>query len=75
MPSTNRSYLKTEASEFVKQYIAYDSSSRPEYIYVAPVDAANGAPCSVTRYSYDGTSSRVLKMKEYAGTWNSSYDI
>jgi hypothetical protein len=71
----NRALLQTEAGEFVKQYIAYDSSSRPEYVYVAAAGAADGAPCSITRYTYDGTSSRVLKMKEYEGTWDSSYDI
>jgi hypothetical protein len=70
-----RAHLISEAHEFVKQYIAYDGSSRAEYIYVAPVDATNGTPCSVTRYVYDGISSRVLKMKEYQSTWNSTWDI
>lgn len=61
--------------ELVKQYIAYDASNRPEYTYTAYYLADHGDPCIVTQYSYDGTSSRIQKRKESAGTWDSSYDI
>lgn len=67
--------LKSHAKEFVKQYITYDLSNRPEYVYTAYADAVNGADCQLTQYVYDGSSSRVIKRKETIGTWSSSYDI
>lgn len=67
--------LKTQAAEYVKQHIAYDVSNRVEYVYTVRSDATNGTPCSVVRYSYDGTSARVVLMKEYNGTWDSTWDL
>jgi hypothetical protein len=64
-----RLHLLTEMNEFVKKYIAYDASNRMEYVYVAKWNAINGEPCSVTRYVYDGVSTRVVKAKEYQGAW------
>ena len=75
MGSSTSAQLTTGAKEYVKQYITYDSSSRPEYVYTAAVGTIHGAPCSVTRYVYVGTTSRISKRKEYDGTWDSSYDI
>lgn len=74
-PTTTTELLKSHEKELVKQYIAYDASQRVEYIYTAVKDAPNGAACMVTQYVYDGTSTRILKRKEYYGTWDSSYDI
>jgi hypothetical protein len=68
-------HLKTNQNEYVKSYITYDASSRMEYIYEARAVARHGEPCLVTRYVYDGVSTRIVKMKEYEGTWDSSWDI
>lgn len=68
-------HLKTQAAELVKQHIEYDGSSRVEYVYTVHGDALNNAPCSVVRYSYSGISARVVFMREYTGTWNSSWDL
>jgi len=67
--------LISHAKEMVKQYIAYDGSSRPEYVYTAPTEAADGAPAIVTQYSYDGTSTRIVKRKESATVWDVTWDI
>jgi hypothetical protein len=68
-------HLKTQLNELVKQHIEYDGNSRPEYVYTAHADLEDGKPCSVVRYSYDGTSSRVVFMKEYEGTWDESWEV
>jgi len=67
--------LLSHAKELVKQYVTYDVSSRTEYVYTAPTDAADGAPAVVTQYEYDGTSTRITKRKESATVWDSTYDI
>ena len=74
-PETKTELLKVHEAELVKQYTAYDVSLRPEYVYTATADATNGAACLVTRYVYDGTSSRVIKRKEAYSSWNSTWDI
>lgn len=66
----NKSQLKSQSEELVKQHIEYDGQLRVEYIYTAPTDATTGTPCSVVRYSYVGTSNRVDYMKESLSTWN-----
>ena len=67
--------LKTQLNEFVKQYIVYDGSQRITSVYTAAVDTAHGGPCSKDEYEYDGGSTRVVKRKESAATWDSSWDI
>ena len=52
-----------------------DHTIRMEYSYEAPTDIADGISCLVTQYVYDGTSNRVIKMKESVGTWDSDYDV
>ena len=74
--SNTTQHLITQRDEFVKQYITFDGSDRPEFVYTAPTDAEHGTPCSQVQYEYrPGTSSQVLKMKESAATWDSSWDI
>lgn len=68
-------HLLTQAHELVKQHIEYDGSNRVEYIYTVRADAANGTPCSVVRYSYNGLTTDVVFMKEYTSSWNSAWDI
>jgi hypothetical protein len=59
----------------VKQYIVYDGSGRMTDVYTAHTNAITGTPCTRTRYSYDGTSSRVEKRKEQDATWDATWDI
>lgn len=68
-------HLKTQAHELVKQHVEYDANNRTEYVYTVREDAEDGTPCSVTRYSYDGSSARVVFMKEYTGTWDGAWDL
>lgn len=71
----DRGHLQTQAQELVKQYIVYDASLRPEYVYTVQADARDLTPCSAVRYSYDGASSRVVYMKEFTSVWNSSWEV
>jgi hypothetical protein len=73
--TTSTEMLKTHEHELVKTHQAFDASSRLEYVYTAKADALNGSPCLVTRYSYDGISSRIVYLKEYYGVWSSSWEI
>ena len=68
-------HLKSQLHELVKQHVEYDGLSRTEYVYTVQAGAPDGAPCSVVRYSYDGTSARVVYMKEYSGTWDSAWEV
>lgn len=74
IPSSKTEHLKTQAHELIKQYVTYDAYDRPEYVYTAPITAITGTSCSVVRYSYDGVSNRVVYMKEYAETWDTSWE-
>jgi len=75
MATTKTEQLKTHAHELVKQYFVYDISLRCTDMYTASYDAANGAPCLRTQYSYDGSSSRIVKRKETNSTWDSTWDM
>ena len=67
-------HLKTQLHELVKQYVVYDGQARAEYVYTVRADAADQTPCSVVRYAYVGSSSRVEYMKEYTGIWDASWE-
>jgi len=73
-PDTKTEMLKSHAHELVKTYSTYDANNRIEYFYTVIDSAPDGHPCLVTRYSYDGISSRVTYAKEYYGLWDSSWE-
>lgn len=68
-------FILPHQKEAVKQFITYDGLSRMEFSYVAMADAVDGSPCLVTQYAYDGSSGRVIKMKESLGIWDGTWDI
>ena len=68
-------FMVSQIQEAVKTYTTYDGSSRPQYFYVAMVDAADGDKCQLTTYTYDGASSRIQKTKESLANWDSAWDI
>lgn len=68
-------HLKTQAHEAIKSHSEFDAQNRLEYMYIARADAEDGAPCGVTRYSYDLLSSRVVFMKEYESAWDATWDL
>lgn len=74
-PANKYSFVESGNKEYIKQYITYDGSNRAIYIYEAMANSEHGDLCLRTEYAYDGTSSRVAKMKETESTWDSSYDI
>jgi hypothetical protein len=61
--------------EGIKQYLVYDGSGRLTDTYVAIEAAEDGDPCVRTQYEYDGTSNRVVKMKEAVAYWDATWDI
>ena len=72
MTQNEDGYVRTHSVENIKQYLAYDGSSRLEYVYEARANAANNDPCLVTQYVYSGSTTRVIKMKETVGVWVSA---
>ena len=74
-PTTAAELLKSQAHELVKQFIVYDGSSRPTDVYTAQLSAVTGTQCIRTTYTYSGSTSLVLKRKEYYDVWSSTYDI
>lgn len=68
-------HIITGNNELIKQYFVYDAGSRLITVYEARADAPAGTPCLKTDYTYDDTSTRVLKMKESESTWDATWDI
>lgn len=74
--SATTQQLRTQAEELIKSYTLFDGVGRPDIIYTAPTDLADGGPCSQVKYEYvNATSSKVLKMKESNATWDATWDI
>lgn len=67
--------IKSQLQEGVKSHFVYDGLNRMQLSYTSAWNAENGDACLVTEYQYDSTSNRVLNMKEYLGSWNSSWDF
>jgi hypothetical protein len=68
-------FLSTHLKEAVKQHIEYDGFHRMIAVYVANIDAANGDYCMLTRYVYDGNSTRVVYMAESLANWDSTWEM
>jgi hypothetical protein len=64
--------VRSFGRQAIKQYIVYDGFDRPTEVYEALSSAENGNQCLLTEYEYDGTSSRVIKMRESLTTWVSA---
>lgn len=62
-------FLKSIKNEPLKLYRVYDVNNRVQYQYETITHMEDGGPCMRTEYEYDGTSSRVIKMKETIDTW------
>lgn len=73
--NNDNSQLKTGMHEPVKQYQIFDGDGRVTHLYEARANAADGDPCMLTRFSYDGTSSRIEKTLESVASWDESWDI
>lgn len=72
--NNNTSLIKTQLNGFTKQKQVLDGSNRLEYLYTAGIEAVNGAPCLVTRYSYIGSTAYVDYTKEYEGVWQTAWE-
>lgn len=75
--TTNKRSIGVNSLEkqLIKYHCSYDAYNRLSITYEAVTDAENGEVCLRTRYEYDGTSSRIVNMKEDNSTWDSSWDI
>lgn len=68
-------FILSHAKEAVKQRFGYDAQTRMAITWVALANAKHGDPCLRTDYLYDGTSTRVLGMKESLSTWDAAWDF
>ena len=67
--------MEGHLKEAVKTYSTYDGSDRLEFFYVANIDIADGELCMSTQYTYDATSTRIVKTKESKATWQAAWEI
>lgn len=70
-----RDLVPSQMNDAVKMHHVYDVSNRLITFYTTQINAANGEACLATKYTYDGTSNRVVGAREYLTTWNSAWDI
>jgi hypothetical protein len=69
------SLLKSHQHEYVKSYTEFDAYGRLDKLHQTTSTAKNGDPTVVTQYAYVGTTSQVVYMKEYEGTWVSIWEL
>lgn len=72
---TTTEQLLTHAKELIKQYLVYDGNGRMVETYVAKTEEVDNGVCLKTTYEYDGTSTRIIKMKEENAVWDATWDI
>ena len=72
--NTASHHIQSAQMSAIKTKSLYDGSNRLQYFVVAPKNAANGAQCQVTKYTYDGATARVDMTIEYMGLWNSTWN-
>ena len=73
--NTTTDFIKTHLGQLVKTFSGFDGSNRLITYLEAPTGAKDGDAALLSTYTYDGTSSRILKSRETASTWSSSNDI
>jgi len=67
--------LKSLEKQQLKQHIVHDASSRPQFIFEAPVDAVEGTPCLVTEYVYiNPTETIIIDRQERVYRWKAVWD-
>lgn len=70
-----RDTLKSVKYEAMKLYRVYDGQNRLVTQYDASSNAKNGDACLRTDYAYDGTTTRIQKLKESMAAWSSAWDL
>lgn len=70
-----RDLVPSQMKDAVKMHHVYDGSNRLSIFYTAQVNAEDGATCLATKYTYDGTSNRVVGVREFLSQWDSDWDI
>ena len=73
--SKPRDLISSHYIEALKTHSVYDASNRLVSFYVADTDAEHGTRCQLTRYTYDGATTRVVGTKEELSNWDSAWDI
>ncbi len=72
---SGQSKIKTQQSQYIKSHCIFDGTFRVTHLYEAPSAAVNGSPCMVTRFQFDGVSTRVSGSIEEDATWSSAWDF
>lgn len=70
-----RDTLHSVKLEAMKLYRMYDATNRLVTQFDAPTQARHGDACLRTDYGYDGTTTRIVKLKESMAAWDSSWDL
>jgi hypothetical protein len=70
-----RDTLKSVKYEGMKLFRTFDSQNRLVTQFEAPTNAKDGDACLRTDYGYDGTSNRIIKLKESQTTWSAVWDL
>lgn len=72
---TRTEQFKSHAHMQIKQHIVFDAQGRYKFIFTAPIDAKDGAPCTVTEYVYSGpTSTQVRARQEREYFWKAIWE-
>lgn len=70
-----RDFLKSVKYEAMKIYRVFDAQNRVSVQYECPTNTKDGGGCLRTDYVYDGTSNRIIKLKESAVAWSAAWDV
>lgn len=72
---TVRDFLANIRNEPVKVFRVYNTNNQLITQYEAVTHAKDSDPCMKTQYDYDGTSARVIHLKESLDTWLIAYEM
>lgn len=68
-------FIPSHLQEALKVHLVYDVRGRMVEQYEAQANALHGAKALKTSYQYDGTTTRIIGMKEEVSTWDSAWDF
>ena len=72
---TKGEILKSLEGQQLKQHIVHDLQSRAQFVFEAPIDAKDGAPCLCTELVYiDLTEAIVISKQERQYRWKAIWD-
>lgn len=77
LPGTTRpgDQLKSHMNQEIKQHTVRDAEGRPILVFIAPINAKEGTPCTCTELVYYGPgNNQVMFMQEREYRWKANWD-